>query len=111
MPENETTTETAEQRLRRRVLDLVRRELERQDQKWGTNRDLDARDWITILGEEFGEVCNASLEHTGAEHWVKELVEVAAVACAAVENVLRLERERDDARPEIGDVPKEGGTP
>lgn len=89
MPESKTTTETAEQRLRRRVLDSVRRELERQDQKWGTDRDLPRRTWISILGEEFGEVCRAELEHEGRRRWIDELSQVAAVACAAIEATLR----------------------
>lgn len=45
----------------------------------------------TVLGEEFGEVANALLEHRGDEALRTELIQVAAVAVAWVEAI--------DARP------------
>lgn len=76
------------------VLGDVLNERERQDRKWGIqNHSPDA--WISILGEEFGEVCKAANE-SGANFGLidktidltdyrKELIEVAAVAIAAIE--------------------------
>lgn len=52
----------------------------------------DAADWVVILGEEYGEVCRAVYEGN-TDHAVLELLQVAAVAMAAVEQVMR-EKER-----------------
>jgi len=37
-------------------------ERHRQERKWGTRTDTPIAEWVTILGEEFGEVCKAALE-------------------------------------------------
>jgi hypothetical protein len=58
---------------------------------------------LAILGEEFGEVCQASQSYlnlvsakeTDADDLYKELIHVAAVATAIAEQI-REERERDD---------------
>jgi hypothetical protein len=73
--------------------DTVRDERERQDEKWG-EQNHDDMTWSAILGEEFGEACQAALE--GNPAWGRdddeslrklrhELVQVAAVAMAWVE--------------------------
>ena len=67
-----------------KVLGEVSYERTLQDEKWGANRKLDPRTWITIMGEEFGEVCRADLEKD-SNNYRKELIQVAAVAVAAVE--------------------------
>jgi NTP pyrophosphatase (non-canonical NTP hydrolase) len=56
----------------------VYEELERQWDKWGDQLH-DNFKWITILGEEFGEACEAALDHDD-DHLYEELVQVAAVA-------------------------------
>jgi hypothetical protein len=66
------------------VLDEVNRERRNQDEEWGAGRQLNPRTWITILGEEFGEVCRADLEND-SDGYRAELIQVAAVAVAAVE--------------------------
>lgn len=74
------------------VLDAIIAERQRQDEKWGEQNHVEPL-WATILGEEFGEVCRASLaiEAVGlndsalVEHLRSELIQVAAVAVAWVE--------------------------
>lgn len=66
----------------------VMAERARQDGKWGIQNHSQDR-WLKILGEEVGEVCKASLEcefgNGNLDNYRKELVEVAAVAVAAIE--------------------------
>lgn len=53
----------------------------------------DHRDWLSILGEEYGEVCRALNYDTndgGIPHLRKELIQVAAMACAWVDALDRL---------------------
>lgn len=72
----------------------------RQNNKWGHQRH-DIGTWLSILGEEFGEVCQAtqstlglsSIKETDADDLYMELIHVAAVASAIAEQVLE-EREK-----------------
>ena len=76
---------------RRRLLALcneVIEERDRQDEKWGADRDNSPGLWITILGEEFGEVCRAVLERD-RKNLREELIQVAAVALAMAEDLDR----------------------
>ena len=77
------------------VLDEVRAERDRQDRMWGV-QDHHPIAWIAILGEEKGE-CDRSVLENDYENLEKELVQVAAVAVAAVESI----RRRDLGRAEI----------
>ena len=65
------------------ILEQVREERTFQDTKWG-EQNHDAGGWGLILGEEFGEACKAALERDGSGYRA-ELVQVAAVAVAAIE--------------------------
>jgi NTP pyrophosphatase (non-canonical NTP hydrolase) len=99
------------------VLDEVRAERERQDRKWGEqNHPLDT--WMTVLMEEVGEAAQDVLKGRTPE-LRKELVQVAAVAVAAIEFIDRgcpeLPRlnatekaayERDHATPDSLSEPK-----
>ncbi len=68
-----------------RFQELVQLERERQENKWrGAIRTPDS--WVTILGEEFGEVCRSILEGD-ADSLRLELVQVAAVAQAFFEQL------------------------
>jgi NTP pyrophosphatase (non-canonical NTP hydrolase) len=58
-------------------------ERERQDRKWG-EQNHDPLVWLSILGEEFGEVSKAVLE-ANAPAYREELIQVAAVAMAMVQ--------------------------
>jgi NTP pyrophosphatase (non-canonical NTP hydrolase) len=55
----------------------------RQDNKWG-RQEHSPYGWLTILGEETGEACRAALEGN-ARQYRKEMIQVAAVAIAAIE--------------------------
>ncbi|KKN84424.1 hypothetical protein LCGC14_0288860 [marine sediment metagenome] len=66
------------------VTHAVYSERQRQDIKWGSQRHLDDTLWATILGEEYGELCEAILERD-EEGMVKEAIQVAAVCFAFLE--------------------------
>jgi NTP pyrophosphatase (non-canonical NTP hydrolase) len=66
------------------MLDIIN-ERKSQDEKWGSQRDLDPLLWNAILGEEVGEVSKAILEND--EGLYDELIQVAAVAAAWAEAI------------------------
>lgn len=72
------------------VLQEVAKERERQNTKWGVQRH-NPLTWLAILGEEVGEVNKAVLENIfsrkGLEEYRQELIQVAAVAVAAIESL------------------------
>lgn len=76
----------------RSVNNDVMKERERQNEKWGHQRH-DYGYWLAILGEEFGEVCQAiqqgsvASKDTDADDLYTELIHVAAVASAIAEQV------------------------
>lgn len=85
----------------RNIFGIIEDERRRQDRKWGEQNHQPEK-WICILMEEVGEAAKAVLEafpHTiqieDREYWLqryrKELIEVAAVAVAAVESLHRNE--------------------
>jgi len=70
------------------ALESVLEERKRQDAKWGEQNN-DPFCYITVLGEEFGELCQAAL-HTrfggpAAEKLREEAIHTAAVALALIE--------------------------
>lgn len=64
-------------------LGAVRGERNLQDDKWGVQIH-SGHTWCSILGEEFGEFCQAVNDENYFEA-EKELIQIAAVACAAWE--------------------------
>ena len=80
------------------ALEEVLGERWRQDSKWGEQNHPPAL-WATILGEEYGEFCEAvnetafdngvHKEKGGYENMMRELTHVAAVAVAAMECLMR----------------------
>lgn len=80
----------------RPILVSVDAERYRQDAKWGEQNHEPAI-WLTILQEEVGETAKAVLEGQIIDYH-KELIQVAAVACAAAEC---LERNTDKAFPSM----------
>ncbi len=66
------------------ILQEIRDERARQDAKWGSQRHLPPYTWMTILMEEVGEVAQAALKRD--PNYATELVQVAAVAVAALES-------------------------
>lgn len=77
-----------------RIIQAVRDERKRQDEKWGEQNHFPPI-WIGILGEEYGELCQAINEtyfdnpnktHLGGyENMRKEAIHVAAVAVGFLE--------------------------
>lgn len=88
------------------ALDMVRAERCRQDSLWGDQSGNHPFEWISILGEEYGELCEAVNEtffsnaahpdRGGFEEIVKEAAQVAAVAVAIIETV-QLQHFREEA--------------
>ncbi len=66
-----------------KVIEAVLEERRRQDDKWGVQHH-GPDGWLAILTEELGEVAKAILEGSGLRYR-DELIQVAAVAVAAVE--------------------------
>lgn len=70
------------------ALSDVLHERVRQEEKWG-QQDHDPFTYLTVLGEEFGELCQAALHTRYGGHAASglrdEAVQVAAVALAIVE--------------------------
>jgi len=73
---------------RQKILADIEAERQRQLLKWGDQHHTPAW-WFVILGEEVGEVARAIFESDwtkGATNYRDELVQVAAVAVAALED-------------------------
>lgn len=67
------------------ILQAIREERVRQDEKFGSQRTHTPEKWLTILVEEVGEVAEAILGEEDKNYPV-ELVQVAAVAVVALES-------------------------
>lgn len=70
------------------VLSLIVAELKAQDKKWGANRIMPHRQWLTILIEEVGEVARAIIEHE-PEQVQAELIQVIAVGIQWLKSLRR----------------------
>lgn len=69
------------------AIGAVLAERDRQDYLWGSMpRNKTAHQWLSFLTEELGEVAKAINEHESYERVKEELVHVAAVAVAAIED-------------------------
>ena len=75
------------------ILQAVQDERDRQDAKWGVQRHK-ANMWLSILMEELGEAAKATLDGDPVGY-VDELVQVAAVAVAAIESHYALTEDKD----------------
>lgn len=73
------------------IFEKIRLERERQDRKWNTPQPNTLPEWMSILGEEYGEVCTeVNRCHFGRqvrEGLETELIQVAAVCVAMLENM------------------------
>lgn len=67
---------------------LVFIEMDRQIELWGNQHTNSLDRWMSILGEEFGEVCKAINEKEPNERIREEAVQVAAVAMQIVKKLL-----------------------
>ncbi|AJH02585.1 MULTISPECIES: nucleoside triphosphate pyrophosphohydrolase family protein [Bacillus cereus group] len=85
---------TENEKLMDSVNEEVYQERLRQNEKWGIQRH-PIGTWLSILGEEFGEVCQAaqselglaSVKDTDADNLYMECIHVAAVASAIAEQI------------------------
>jgi len=66
-----------------KIYNQIKAERSRQDNKWGEQNHMPFK-WLAILGEEVGESNKAALE-LKLTQYRKELIQVAAVAVAAIE--------------------------
>ena len=81
------------------ALEAVRAERQRQDVLWGDQSGNSLFEWMSILGEEYGELCEAVNEtcfknsahpdRGGVENIAKEATQVAAVALEIIEAAYR----------------------
>jgi NTP pyrophosphatase (non-canonical NTP hydrolase) len=79
------------------ILRRIVKERERQDAKWGEQNHPPTY-WLSILGEEYGELCKA-VNNTidcgdakgSSEEIIEEAIQVAAVAIAMIESMERNE--------------------
>lgn len=69
------------------IIDEIKEERRRQDEKWDI-QDHSPYKWLVILGEEIGEANRAILEGSLLQYR-DELIQVAAVAVAAIESLDR----------------------
>lgn len=96
------------------ALALVNAERQRQDALWGDQSENHPFEWMSILGEEYGELCEAvnetyfqSATHPekgGYEKIIREATQVAAVAVAIVEAMnarLQTEGEKNEQNGKI----------
>lgn len=83
---------------KQKIINLINEERIAQDKKWGVQRHHPFM-WNTILGEEVGEVNQASLDLENGidteEHLVEELIQVAAVAVSYVESIWANRKSKD----------------
>ena len=70
--------------MNKRILQAIQDERDRQIVKWDVQRHMPEK-WLAILMEEVGEAAKASLEYDPASY-TEEMVQVAAVAIAALED-------------------------
>lgn len=81
------------------VYDEILQERIRQDEKWG-EQNHKVEKWLSILGEEFGELCKATndmlFDGHGYDPIREEAIHVAAVATAIVECLDRYSSQRFD---------------
>ena len=67
------------------IIEEVRGEVRRQERKWSPNpRGLSMERWLVIIGEEYGECCEAVLDPRPPEALLEELVQVAACCVSAI---------------------------
>lgn len=77
---------------RQEIFDKIAQEMDRQDEKWGPDRNQHPAVWLTVLSEEVGEVakeiCDSEFDIKKlTPNYEKELIQVAAVAISAVQGI------------------------
>lgn len=81
------------------VIADIKREREKQDDKWGIQEHT-APVWVSIIGEEYGETCKAVNEfmfhatQANEQEIYNEAIQTAASCVALCEHILRVRRGR-----------------
>lgn len=73
------------------VVDAIKRERMHQERRWG-RRPRAVGEWLLILERELGEATEAWATHEGDRHALEEILQVAAVAVACLEEHGAVER-------------------
>lgn len=73
--------------LRKNIYQLIDEERQRQIVKWGDDRCLDPFVWVAVLAEEIGEASEAVLKAESQKDLEDEIVQIAAVAVAWLEDL------------------------
>lgn len=86
-------------KIRKSVYSLIDQERNRQDEKWSHRKNNSTPEWMMILGEEYGEACQAGCDilfdhKNNRDLFIEEIVQVAAVAVAILENELGKKSEK-----------------
>ena len=91
----------------KQALEMIVEERRRQVEQWGEHVSNHPYEWMSILGEEFGELCRAVNETCfqnpkepelgGNDNIISEAVQVATVAIAIIEACLVQRKEEVDA--------------
>jgi NTP pyrophosphatase (non-canonical NTP hydrolase) len=76
------------ERIKPATIAKIETERARQEKLWGSDDQKDPADWVVILAEELGEVSN-EVQKLSYFKMRNELVQVAAVAIAAIEQLER----------------------
>ena len=100
----ERNRQNATSRSKSLILEEVACERSRQDEMWG-EQNHNPEYWLSVLGEEFGEVCKAICENPGKvinPQYRMELIHTAAVAVSMIECydrlMFRMKEENDYAK-------------
>lgn len=82
-----------------KAVEMITAERARQNEMWGDQSGNHPFEWMSILGEEYGELCQAVNESCfengrhpelgGVDNVIKEAVQVAAVAVEIIEQFER----------------------
>ena len=81
------TESTEKTKRRKRIYQLIAEERQRQIDKWGDDRNLDPFVWLAVLSEELGEASQEVLKARSQEDLEKEIIQIAAVAVAWLEDL------------------------
>ena len=70
---------------RQRIFEMINKERDRQDAKYGAERHLHPETWNTILGAEKGEIDRAIVRVPDPVNLMEEIIQTAAVCVAWLE--------------------------
>lgn len=75
---------------RKEIFRAIETERDRQNQKWGVIQENTLAEWMTILGEEYGESCQQALRvrfgNCDPKDLLEEIIQVCAVGVSILEH-------------------------